>query len=109
MAGWFGIVGGSGARSRCWADVDAESRPPERDARWRRAGAPAVCRGWWKRRRRAGRRQGRDVTFKIRDGHPRMLVRPEELPGLRDRAANTHAEQMQSLRALASAGAEPGS
>src|SRR5256885_12155344 len=49
------------------------------------------------------------VTFKIRDGHPRMLVRPEDLPGLRDRASTTHAEQMQSLRALASAGAEPGS
>src|SRR5436309_1742629 len=104
MAGWFGYVGGPGARSRRgWADVDAESRPLEGDARWGRAGATLVCRRRGKRGRRAGRRQGREVTFTIRTGHPRMLVRPEDLPGLRDRAVTTHAQQMQSLNALASA------
>ena len=49
------------------------------------------------------------MTLKIRSGHPRVLVRPEDLPQLRQRATSTHAEQMQSLRALCSAGAEPGS
>ena len=44
-----------------------------------------------------GRRRSRRVKFRIRDGHPRVLVRPDDLPALRRRAATTHAAQMQSL------------
>jgi hypothetical protein len=49
------------------------------------------------------------MAFAIRDGHPRVLVRPDDLPVLRRRAATTHAGQVRTLRALAEAGAEPGS
>ena len=48
------------------------------------------------------------MTFRIRDGHPRVLVRPDDLTALRRRATTTHAAQMRSLIALAEAGAEPG-
>jgi hypothetical protein len=43
--------------------------------------------------------------FRIRDGHPRVLITPDDLPILRRRAATTHAAQMQSLLALADAAA----
>jgi hypothetical protein len=46
--------------------------------------------------------------MKLRDGHPRVLVRPDDLSALRRRAATTHAAEMQSLLALAASGAEPG-
>ncbi len=48
------------------------------------------------------------TMFKVRDGHPRVLIRPDDLPALRRRAATTHSKQMQSLLALADTGAEPG-
>ena len=49
------------------------------------------------------------MTWKIRDGHPRVLVRPDDVPALRCRAASTHKEQYQSLLDLAAAGPVPGS
>src|SRR5204863_6319564 len=48
------------------------------------------------------------MNFTIREAHPRIMVRPDDLPALRRRAATTHAEQMQSLLKLAAAGAEVG-
>jgi heparin/heparan-sulfate lyase len=49
------------------------------------------------------------VNFRIRDAHPRVLLRPDDLTALRRRATTTHAQQMRSLRAQADRGAEPGS
>jgi hypothetical protein len=48
------------------------------------------------------------MTLKVRDAHPRVLLRPDDLPALRRRAATTHAAQMRSLQALADAGPDPG-
>ena len=52
------------------------------------------------------------MTTKVRDGHPRVLIRPDDLPALRRRADTTHAAQYRSLLDLADAanakGAEPG-
>src|SRR3954465_12249066 len=45
----------------------------------------------------------------IRDGHPRVLLRPDDLPALRRRALTTHAPQMRSLITLAGVGGDPGS
>jgi hypothetical protein len=47
------------------------------------------------------------VNFVIRDGHPRVLVRPDDLPTLRRRARSTHANEFNSLLALAAAGEQP--
>ncbi|MEA2711716.1 MAG: heparin/heparan-sulfate lyase [Phycisphaerales bacterium] len=49
------------------------------------------------------------MKFRIRDAHPRVLLRPDDLTALRRRATTTHGDQMRALRALAGAGAEPGS
>jgi hypothetical protein len=48
------------------------------------------------------------VKFRIRDRHPRVLVRPDDLPALRRRAATTHAREYQRLLDLADAGPVPG-
>ena len=48
-------------------------------------------------------------SFRIRDAHPRVLLRPDDLTALRRRATTTHGDQVRSLRSLADAGAEPGS
>jgi hypothetical protein len=47
-------------------------------------------------------------NWRIREGHPRVLVRPDDLSALRRRAATTHAAQYLSLTDLADNGAEPG-
>jgi hypothetical protein len=49
------------------------------------------------------------MRFRIRDAHPRVLVRPDDLTALRRRATTTHGDPMRSLLSLADAGAEPGS
>jgi hypothetical protein len=46
-------------------------------------------------------------SFTIATGHPRVLVRSEDLPILSQRAATTHAREMQALRTLAAAPLDP--
>jgi predicted amidohydrolase len=47
--------------------------------------------------------------FKVAEGHPRVLVRPEDLPVLRERSRTTHRAEMESLLAFAAGpGSEPG-
>ena len=41
------------------------------------------------------------MNLRIRDAHPRVLIRPDDLPALRRRAATTHSKEFQSLQALA--------
>lgn len=48
------------------------------------------------------------MTVKIRDAHPRVMLRPDDLPALRRRAASTHAAERESLLKLAQSGAVPG-
>jgi heparin/heparan-sulfate lyase len=48
------------------------------------------------------------VKLRIRDGHPRVLVRPDDLSALRRRAATTHAREYRRLLDIADCGATPG-